>query len=74
MVQRGLADTRHTCRPSRAKRCSSGNQEILKREQSAMLSEGVQHGHESIALLSPFALVNHMGVTAIVGPEILGSE
>ena len=38
-------------------------QEILKRKQSAMLSEGVQHGHESIALLTPFALVDHMGVT-----------
>ena len=49
-------------------------QEILKREQSAMLSEGVQHGHESIALLSPFALVDHMGVTAVVGPEILGGR
>ena len=36
-----------------------------------MLSEGVQHGYESIALLSPFALVDHMGVTAVVGLEIL---
>ena len=37
-----------------------------------MLSEGVQHGHKGIALLTPFSLVDHMGVAAVVGPEMLG--
>ena len=56
-----------------AKRWFVKHQEILKKEQSAMLSEGVQHGHdECIALLSPFALVDHRGVTAVVRPEVLG--
>ena len=49
-----------------------GQQEFLKREQSAMLSEGAQHGHEGIALLATFSLMDHVGVAAVVVPEILG--
>ena len=36
-----------------------------------MLPKGVQHGHEGIALLAPFTLMDHVGVTTIIGPEIL---
>ena len=49
-----------------------GQQEFLKREQRAMLSEGVQHGHGGNALLVPCSQVDHVGVAAVVGPEILG--
>ena len=40
-----------------------------KRKQGSMLPEGVQHGHEGIALLTPFTLMDH--VVAAVGPEVL---
>ena len=48
-----------------------GKQKILKAEQGSMLPQSVQHGHEGIALLTSFTLMDHMSVASVIGPEIL---
>ena len=49
-----------------------GKQKILKTEQGSMCPQSVQHGHEGIAFLTSFTLMDHVGVATVIGPEILG--
>ena len=53
-----------------AKRCSWGRN-LEDREQGSMLPWSVQHGHWNIALLTPFTLMDHVGVATVIGPEVL---
>ena len=50
-----LASTRHTCQFSR--------RGVLRQQ------EVLQHGHDGIAVLSPFTLMDHVGVAAVVSPD-----